>query len=306
MRLLFAGAGAVGGFLAARTTDAGYDVTVLVHPPRARQLRQAGLQLVGPGGTTVTRPHVLTAAELTDPFDVIVLAVKADVVDAAIKDIGPATGPATVLIPFLNGMGHLGPLVDRFGPAVAGGVLRVATEAQPDSSIQVLNPLFDVEIGDLDGSVSERIEAVAEVFSAAGANVTVSREIVRDMWAKWVFIASVGAITGLMRAPIGEVAAAPDGSWFARQVVGEAVAVAAAAGYPLAAGRRQGLESAVTDADSKLTSSLSRDLLAGRLTEVEPVLGDLAARGRAADVPVPLITASAVALRIHNQRLQAT
>jgi 2-dehydropantoate 2-reductase len=306
MRLLFAGAGAVGGFLAARTLDAGHDVTVLVHPPRARQLRQAGLQLTGPGGTTVTRPHVLTAAELTDPFDVVVLAVKADVVDAAIKDIGPAIGPATVLIPFLNGMGHLGPLVDRFGPAVAGGVLRVATEAQPDSSIRVLNPLFDVEIGELDGRGSQRIEAVAAVFSAAGANVTVSQEIVREMWAKWVFIASVGAITGLMRAPIGEVVSAPDGSWFARQVVDEAAAVAAAAEYPLAAGRRQGLEGVVTDADSKLTSSLSRDLLAGRLTEVEPVLGDLAARGRAADVPVPLITASAVALRVHNRRLQAT
>jgi 2-dehydropantoate 2-reductase len=211
-----------------------------------------------------------------------------------------------VLIPFLNGMGHLGPLVDRFGPAVAGGVLRVATEAQPDSSIRVLNPLFDVEIGELDGSVSERIEAAAAVFSAAGAKVTVSREIVRDMWAKWVFIASVGAITGLMRAPVGEVVSAPDGSWFAQQVVGEAAAVAAAAGYPLAAGPRQGLESAVTDADSKLTSSLSRDLLAGRPTEVEPVLGDLVARGHEADVPVPLITASAVALRIHNRRLQTT
>ena len=72
------------------------------------------------------------------------------------------------------------------------------------------------------------------------------------------------------------------------------------------AGRRQGLEGVVPDADSKLTSSLSRDLLAGRLTEVEPVLGDLAARGREADVPVPLTTASAVALRIHNRRLQAT
>jgi 2-dehydropantoate 2-reductase len=151
MRWLFAGAGAVGGFLAARTADAGYDVSVLVHPPRARQLRQTGLRLAGPGGTTtltrprlagpggtttLTRPQVLTAAELTGPFDVVVLAVKADVVAAAIKDIGPAVGPATVLIPFLNGMGHLGPLADRFGTAVAGGVLRVATEAQPDSSIR--------------------------------------------------------------------------------------------------------------------------------------------------------------------------
>lgn len=51
MRVLLVGAGAVGGFLAARTLAAGYDVTVLVHAPRARSLRQAGLRLDGPGGS---------------------------------------------------------------------------------------------------------------------------------------------------------------------------------------------------------------------------------------------------------------
>jgi 2-dehydropantoate 2-reductase len=126
-----------------------------------------------------------------------------------------------------------------------------------------------------------------------------------DMWAKWVFIASVGAITGLMRAPVGEIVAAPDGDSFVRLVIGETMAVAAAAGYPLAAGRRQALESLASSPGSTLTSSLSRDLIAGRPTEVEPVLGDLVERARTAHVSVPLTTASALALRIHNRRLPA-
>lgn len=73
----------------------------------------------------------MTAQELTGSFDVVVLAVKADVLDAAVEDVAPAIGPSTVLIPFLNGMGHVSRLVDRFGSAVAGGVLRIGTERVP-------------------------------------------------------------------------------------------------------------------------------------------------------------------------------
>lgn len=54
----------------------------------------------------------------------------------------------------------------------------------------------------------------------------------------WVFIASIGAITGLMRAPIGEIVSVPGGEAFARAVVAEADGVAAAAGYPLTSASR--------------------------------------------------------------------
>lgn len=305
MRLLFVGAGAVGGFLAARTLEAGHDATVLVHPARARTLREHGLVLATQSASTTTRPAVVTADELTDGFDAVVLAVKADVLDSAMADIAPAVTPATMVVPFLNGMGHLGPLVDRFGSSVIGGVLRVATELRADGAIRVLNPTFAVEIGELDGQPSERTDALGDAFRAAGADVTVSGDIVREMWAKWVFIASIGAVTGLLRAPVGEIVSVPGGEAFARAVVAEADSVAAAAGYPLTSASRQGLEQTVTTPGSPLTSSLSRDLLDGRPTEVEPVLGDLVARAATAGLPVPYLTAATLALRVHNHRLLA-
>jgi 2-dehydropantoate 2-reductase len=303
MRLLIVGAGAVGGFLAARTLEAGHDATVLVHPGRARSLREHGLTLVSQSTTTTTRPAVVTADELTDGFDAVVLAVKANVLDAAMADIAPAVTPATMVVPFLNGMGHLDRLVDRFGSSVIGGALRVATELQADGSVRVLDPTFGVDIGELDGQSSERTDALGAAFRAAGAEVTVSGHIVRDMWGKWVFIASIGAITGLMRAPIGEIVSVPGGEAFARAVVAEADGVATAAGYPLTSASRQGLERTVTTPGSPVTSSLSRDLLDDRPTEVEPVLGDLVARAEAAGLPVPYLTASTLALRVHNHRL---
>src|SRR5580692_8080351 len=115
MRLLFVGAGAVGGFLAARALEAGHDVSVLVRPARARSLREHGLVVATQSASTTTRPAVITADELTAGFDAIVLAVKADALDAAMADIAPAVTPETMVVPFLNGMGHVDRLVDRFG-----------------------------------------------------------------------------------------------------------------------------------------------------------------------------------------------
>jgi 2-dehydropantoate 2-reductase len=303
MKVLYAGAGAVGGFLAARTTAAGHDATVLVRPERARRLRAEGLRLTGIT-TAVAHPAIATAGQLTGPFDTVVLAVKAGALGALLNDVAPAVGPHTVVVPFLNGMAHVETLTARFGEAVAGGVLRVATDLDADGAVHVLNPLFEAEIGELDGSPGTRLEPFAVALRSAGADVTVSRAIVADMWAKWVTIASVGAITGLLRAPIGTVVATRGGAAFARTVVAEAAAVAAAAGHPIAASRLDALVGMATAAGSPMTSSLSRDVLAGRPTEVDAVLGDLTDRAHAAGFSTPSLDAATLALRVNNWSLQ--
>src|SRR5579863_430118 len=221
MRFLVVGAGAVGGFIAARLVDAGCDVTVLARPRSAARLRDGGLRIASPDGTKVVRPAVVTAGELTSGYDAIVLAVKSDDLDGAMADIEPAAKPPAVIIPFLNGMAHVEPLVGRFGSAVLGGVLRIATEAEDDGTIRVLAPTFEVEVGELDGSPSARVDRLASAFRDAGADVTVPQNIVDAMWAKWVFIASIGAVTSLMRATIGAIVAVPGGQAFAQSVLAE-------------------------------------------------------------------------------------
>ena len=305
MRFLIAGAGAVGGFLAVRLADAGHDVTVLVRPLRAAATREHGLAIAGPDGTRLAHPSVVTAAGLTPGYDVVVVAVKADALPGLLGDLGPAVTPGTVVVPFLNGMGHLAPLADRFGAAVVGGVLRVVTEADDAGTIRVLRPLFEIEVGEFDGSRSARAERLAAAFRAAGAQATVSADIIGAMWAKWVFIASIGAVTGLMRAPVRDIVAVAGGARFARAVLDEAAAAAAACGYPVPADQLAFTEHSLSDPGSPSTSSLSRDLIDGRPTEVEAVLADFAGRAGTAGVATPLIGLATLALRVHNRRVQA-
>ena len=303
LRFLVVGAGAVGGFVGARLADAGYDVTMLVRPRSAARLRGEGLRIATPGQTSLLRPSVVTAGELTSGYDAIVLAVKSDDLDGVMAEIEPAVKPPAVILPFLNGMAHVEALTGRFGSAVLGGVLRVATELTSDGTIRVLAPTFEVELGELDGSPSARVDRLASAFRDAGADVTVPANVVDAMWAKWVFIASLGAVTSLMRATVGDIVAVPGGQQYARSVVAEAAAAAAACGHPIPAQPLRVTEDAVTAAGSPTTSSLTRDLIDGRRTEVEAVLADLAARARTAGSATPLMDLAVLALRIHNRQI---
>ena len=56
-------------------------------------------------------------------------------------------------------------------------------------------------------------------------------------------------------------------------------------------------------AGSPMTSSLYRDLQAGRGTEVEQILGDLISRARALGVATPVHDLATLALRVHQLRI---
>jgi 2-dehydropantoate 2-reductase len=167
----------------------------------------------------------------------------------------------------------------------------------------VLAPTFEVELGELDGSPSGRVDRLASAFRDAGAHVVVPGNIVDAIWAKWVFIASLGAVTSLMRATVGDIVAVPGGQRFARSVLAETAAAAGACGHPVPAGQLRVTEDAITAAGSATTSSLTRDLIDGRRAEVEAVLADLAARAHAAGSATPLMDLAVLALRIHNRHI---
>src|SRR5271165_6604065 len=114
MRLLVVGAGATGGYFGGRLAQAGRDVTFLVRPRRAAQLRADGLQIVSPHGDVTLSPPIVTADTIPGPFDIVLLTVKAFSLDAALADVAPAVGKETMILPFLNGMRHVEAITERF------------------------------------------------------------------------------------------------------------------------------------------------------------------------------------------------
>ena len=76
MRLLVVGAGSTGGYLGGRLTEAGRDVTFLVRPSRALQLREHGWRIFSPHGDTTLHPKIVMAGEIATPYDAVLLTVK--------------------------------------------------------------------------------------------------------------------------------------------------------------------------------------------------------------------------------------
>jgi 2-dehydropantoate 2-reductase len=307
MTILVTGAGATGGYFGARLALAGRDVEFLVRPHRAEQLREHGLRITGPDTGSemeVTQPHLLMAGELTRPAAIILLSVKATALGQAVADFAPAVGPQTLIIPFLNGMAHLETLNKRFGDsAVLGGVVIISATATDDGDIVVLAPGASLTIGTQDGSRSARLQAAYDQLSGAGFDTSLSDEIIAQMWQKWVFIATVGALTCLMRGTVGDIVAVPGGRDLGPAILAEATSVSAAAGYPIPQALTANTTRSITQDGSAVTSSMSRDVATGRPAEAEAILADLARRGNQLGITTPLLDLATMQLRVYNNQL---
>jgi 2-dehydropantoate 2-reductase len=294
MRILVVGAGALGGYFGGRLVAAGRDVTFLVRPPRAAQLRDAGLVIHSPYGDLKLRDvKTVTSDTLRDTFDLIVLSCKAYDLDDAIASFAPAVGPDTMILPLLNGMAHVDALQQRFGAnAVLGGVCLIGATLNDAREIVHLNDIHSIVFGELGGGLSERVNAAADVLGNAGFDLKATPTITQELWEKWVFLASLAGSTCLFRAPIGTILDTPDGQAVIEQIFAECSAIAAANGTPVRDVFVQRARAMLFARGSSMTASMLRDVRNGARTEADHVLGDMIRRGgaaqHAADAPTVL------------------
>jgi 2-dehydropantoate 2-reductase len=300
LKILIVGAGAVGGYFGARLAAAGRDVTFLVRPNRAAALRAQGLQVKSPLGDLTLQPKLVIAEDLSGPFQLIFLSVKAYALEAAMKDFAPAVGPNSLILPVLNGMAHMARLEARFGrDALIGGACRIAVTLQ-DGVIRQLMPLQQIGYGELDGAESERVRAVDAAMQGVGFDASISSTILPDMWEKWVQLASLGGANCLLRGSIGEIVAAPGGQATALAILQEAADVARSCGYPPSDRFMSTATTSLTQPGSPLASSMYRDLKGGAAVEVDAILQDLVDRGHANGVNTPLLRAAAAQLHLYQ------
>jgi 2-dehydropantoate 2-reductase len=303
MRLLVVGAGSTGGYFGARLAQAGRDVTFLVRGERAADLRANGLQILSPHGNLTISPKLVTAGDIAAPYAVILLTVKAISLEAALKDIAPAVGPETVILPVLNGMRHVDILRERFGPAsVAGCVCIISSKLDEKGRIVQLAKHQSLAYGEFDGTPSARLQNIDAFMQGAGFDARLSPTIDREMWEKWILLASLGGITCLMRGSIGEIEAVEGGRQFAQHFLDEVVSVVRLVGSPPSASFMETAVATLTAPGSTLTSSMYRDLQKGGRIEADQIVGDLLARGRRKNIETPLLAAAYANLSIYQRR----
>ena len=305
MRYLILGAGALGGYFGGMLLRGGADVTFLVRPARAAQLKRDGLIIkTQDGGELRTQARAVQQGELDGTYDVVLLTCKAYDLDSAMDAILPAMGEQSVIVPVLNGVRHIGVLTERFGAArVLGGLTVINAAMLADGTIQQSQVRISLNvIGELDGRASARCAAIKAALDAGGIPVQISDNILAMMWAKFFGFVCIATIATLTRSRAGAIAKSISGASFVSAVIEECARVVTAAGYPPAptpdtAAMIRGLFS---QPDSTYGPSLLIDMEDGRPTEGEHTIGDLTGHAARADVSAPILNAALCNLQVYE------
>ena len=183
--------------------------------------------------------HLVPTQATDDPatigkVDIVLFCVKLWDVESAGAHIKPLVGPGTAVIPLQNGIDAADRLIPILGrEAVMGGVAQISASIVKPGVIQQVGTFMRMIFGELDGKVSKRGEALLALCQKAGFDVTLSQQILTDLWMKFILLATNASITASTRQPIGKLRDDPDIRSVIVAAVNEVHAVAKAKGIAL-------------------------------------------------------------------------
>jgi 2-dehydropantoate 2-reductase len=303
------GAGAIGGYLAARLAAAGHDVSVVGRGPHLRAIRERGLVLDDRGETRTVRLRATDRAEELGPQELVVIAVKAHAMTGAAPAIASLLGPDTVLLPAQNGIPwwfpyRAGPplegqrivavdpdgsLARRLDPArVIGCVVYLAASVPEPGSVRRFGGNLLI-LGEPDGAVSPRLRRLAELLGAAGLEIATTERIRDAVWMKLWGNVAFNPLSVLTGAKMERMAADPGVLAVLRAAMLECQAVAERVGARFDRGVEARIAEARRIGDFK--TSMLQDFEAGRPVEIDALVGAVIELGRRVGVATPLLDA---------------
>lgn len=303
MKIAIMGAGGVGGYFGGRLAASGADVTFIARGAHLEALGQNGLQILSPLGDARIQPVKAVADPAAiGPVDMVWLAVKLWSTEDAAAALGPLIGPGTGIVPFQNGVEAVDILTRQYGREhVLGGVAHIAAFIEAPGVIRHNGTMAKLTFGELDGRPTPRAEALLRACRQAGIDATLSEDILRAVWMKFVFLVGLSGMTSLTRMPIGPVREDPDTRPLLLRVMEEAAAVGRARGVPLAEDAATQQLAFADGLPRDMISSMLGDLRRGNRLELPWLSGAVVRLGKESGVPTPVNEFVVAALKLHAE-----
>ncbi|MDE0824795.1 MAG: 2-dehydropantoate 2-reductase [Dehalococcoidia bacterium] len=292
MRIAIFGAGGIGGYLGGRLSQAGEDVVLIARGEHLQAIKDHGLRVDSVKGDFVATPTLATENPTEAGLvDAVILGVKAwQVLDAA-KAMRPMIGPDTFVVPMQNGVEATAELASVLGEksVVVGLGGLVSYIVGPGHILHAGGEPF-VSFGESDNSTSERTQNLLTAFKNAGVNASIPTNIQAALWGKLAFMAANSGVGAITRVPSGQWRSVV-GSWeMAQQVVREVLAVAAGKGIEMPNDSLAAAVARLEGSPPNGTSSMQRDLMEGRPSELEVQNGAVVRLGLETGVLTPVNT----------------
>ena len=299
MRIAMIGAGGIGGYVGARLAEAGGDVSFIARGAHLQAMRQGGLRIQSDlGNILLSNVSASDAPADIGPVDLVIFAVKLYDAEKAAAALGPLIGGNTRVLTLQNGIDGIGILRRHVpGDRVIGGATYLSAFIKQPGEVVHAGGLLDILVGGHRDPVIKDLQALCD--RAVGLELKPVADIEDVLWEKFVTLAAFSGGTSLMRSGIGPILDDPEARIFIEQLRDEGMAVAAAAGHPMAEGFEGRVMTRWTAFPRHVKSSMANDLERGKPIEVAWLSGRMHALGIEFGIATPGHTAVFRALHLY-------
>lgn len=323
MKICVVGAGAIGGLMGARFALAGQEVTLIDVGAHLAAIKANGLKLIGPEGEEEVARELSATDDMAaaGPQDLVVIAVKAHQIAGLAPAMRALFGNDTAVLTVQNGIpwwyfqrhggkfdGHRIEAVDPGGKIEANIEVEriVGCVVYPAGEVVAPGVVRHVEgnrfpVGELDGSESDRVTAIAELFNGSGFKSYVLDNIRSEIWLKLWGNLSFNPISALSHATMVDICQLELTRDLAATMMLEAQTIAHKLGIEFRHTIERRLEGA--EKVGKHKTSMLQDVEAGRELEVGALVGAVVELARLTDTPTPHIDAVYALVSLLNQTM---
>lgn len=289
MKFAIVGTGGVGGYFGGKLAAAGYDVTFIARGEQLKAILANGLTVKSINGDINVNPAKATS-NIADVgvVDAIFVCLKAWQVREMAAQLKPMIGDGTVVIPLQNGVMATDELRQVLGEKpVVRGLCRIFSKVESYGVINHFGGEPTVIFGEDSNEQTDRVLRIKDAFGKAGVTAIVPKDIEAEVWKKFLGICSSGLLA-VCRSPYGAVRELPETRQLLVDLFTEIYNVAKAKGVNLKPDIVEKTLKAVDSYDYDSTSSLTRDVMEGKPSEIEYQNGTVVRLGEALGVPTPV------------------
>ncbi|MES2361491.1 MAG: 2-dehydropantoate 2-reductase [Pseudomonadota bacterium] len=290
MKIAIFGAGGIGSYLGAALARQGADVTLICRGAHLAAIRQHGLRVVGTAGDfSVDNLRATDDPGAVGEVDVIISCVKLYDLAAVTPSMLPMIGAGTMVIPIQNGVTaheEIAAVVGR--EHVLGGTVFMSSFIREPGVVELKSEQASITFGELQGGISPRVQAFAQLCESAGIRAHAARDILIELWHKFIMLGGTAALCCLSRQSIGVIRSDAHLRSLLLQAMQEVLTLAQAKQVSVD-GSFIAEAMQFTDKVHPATKvSMLEDIEAGKPLELEWITGHIVREAQAAGVATPI------------------
>jgi 2-dehydropantoate 2-reductase len=289
MKITIVGVGGVGGYFGGKLAWAGHDVTFVARGKNYKEIKSKGLKIKSINGDFhVKNVQVVEQLSEIGETDLLILGVKAWQVKSIAKELKKRIQKDTIILPLQNGVLISEELLTEIDSShVLGGLCRILSELEAPGVIKHSGVKPEIIFGELDNTVSERVVKLHELFNSAEISSVIAENIHSEIWRKFIETCVSGVLV-VTDSSLGSVLEVKESRDMMRKMLQEIYTVSQAAGVVLEENCVDKMMTFFSTFPYDTTFSLTRDVRAGRPSEIDFQCGLVAKLGEEFGISTPI------------------